>query len=606
MPLAVTTQGETLWLGLTRSAMVRVPHVVSSPEIAPEPQRIDATNLASDRMVYVQGIKDYAGELTWEANAQHYTSGGLRELMAMDGQEVYVERRMPLVGVRVSFEGVATIAMTSASPDAVQHVTIRVAPSSAMSVESWTPSMSDGYTVRIRTDAETHMDVVHVAVGYGGRGLTQVVSRTSRRQGAANIPHEWDFNGGTGPFGCFYGAFNIDAYTPGTESEEPICTEAGRIAYRLDPYHLKRTLGGTRLRGTYNVMLVIPTVYWRVASNDLYMSDSGSGTAYAHTADGVVYPYIGIGVYEASTDGTRLLSVPGQAPAASRTHDEFKALADEDAPAEGCDFQMWNFYQWTLFKMMAYAVMGTKNSQWSLGDGPVSNSSASTTGLADNAGPYADSTNDYDKVFLENAWGSVYGIIGDAMLSGGVLCAGQSLGGATLGGQTPTGVSVPITGGSWKAIGETSNGSATWDLVTATGTGGTADPSTSGDNVVSDSGSRTLRVGGRYNYNAPAGINFTDANGAFTLASTSIGTRLSYFINAYALGLADEAPAVSRTLAASPTRTVEAVSLERTEVSAVSRDEEAVLDATEAREASEDASEDEDVQEAVSDGEVTE
>ncbi len=42
--------------------------------------------------------------------------------------------------------------------------------------------------------------------------------------------------------------------------------------------------------------------------------------------------------------------------------------------------------------MMAYAVMGTKNSQAMLGNGPVDNGSASTTGLADAEGPYADST----------------------------------------------------------------------------------------------------------------------------------------------------------------------------------------------------------------------
>ncbi len=542
MPEAVTTQHEALWIGPTRFAMRKVPYLVSSPEIAGPVQQIDATNLASDRMIYIPGIRDYSGELVWEANAQYYRAGELRDLLDMDGEAVHVERRMPLAGVRISLEGTAAISLSAASPDSIQRITVRITPSSSMAVESWTPSMSDGYTVRIRTDAETHMDVVHVAVGYGGRSLHQVIQRSNRQQGAANIPSEWAFNGGVGPFGAFYAAFNIDAYVAGTESEEPICTEAGRIAYRLDPFHLKRSLAGTALVGTYNVLLVIPTVYWRVSSNDLYMTDRAATgyTAYAHTAvsDGetIVYPYIGIGVYEAYSDGSRLLSIPGQTPTGGKSHDQFKALADALVPADGCDFQQWNFYQWTLFKMMAYAVMGTKNSQWCLGNGPVSGSAASVTGLSDEAGPYADSTSDYDKVFIENSWGSRYGFVGDMVIIEAEVYAGQTLGGAEAGSQTSTGVSIIQTSNSWKWIGSVDNTSEGWDLPSAIGSNAYNDPTTSGDQIVSNTGSRILLTGGRWNSGVGGGINCFHAHNGLTIASTYVGARLSYFINAYALG----------------------------------------------------------------------
>jgi len=543
MPEAVTSQHETLWIGATRSSMRRVPHLVSSPEIAPPAQMIDATNLASDRMVYIRGLKDYSGELVWEANSQYYRAGELRDLLALDGCDVYVERRMPMVGVRVSLRGRASVSMSAASPDSIQRVTVRIVPSSAMEVEEWSESTSEGYMVRIRTDSATHMDVVRVDTSYGGRALSLANANWLRQQGAASIPSEFAFSGGYGPFGCFYAAFNIDAYVASTESEEPICTEAGRLAYRLDPYNLKRTIGGTTLVGTYNVLLVIPTVYWTVASNDLYLSDHAryntiSGmTAYAHTADGTIYPYIGIGVYEASDDGTRLVSVPGQAPAANRTHDEFKALADALTPATGCGFQQWNLYQWTLYKMMAYAVMGTKNSQWMLGNGPTSNSSASTTGLADSAGPYADSTSDYDKMLIENSWGSVAGFVGDAFLSDGALMAGQSLGGADLGAQPSTGASLAQTSGSWKWASSLDPTSAGWDVPTAGGdTDTSSDPATSGDRFVTNTGERCIIAGGRWSDGAGAGLGSLLGGNATTNRASNIGARLSYFINEYALG----------------------------------------------------------------------
>lgn len=551
MPEAVTTQHETLWIGVNRSAMVRVPYVVSSPEIAGPVQPIDATNLASDMRVYIPGIKDYSGDLVWEANSQRYRPGELRDLLAMDGCHVWAERRMPMVGARVCIEGEASVSLSAADPDGIQRVTIRIAPSAPMAVEEWSGDTSDGYLYRIRTN-DTGMNVQRVDVSYGGRPLSMVSASWTRAQGAANIPHEWDFNGGVGPFGCWYGAFNIDDYVAGSESEEPVCTEAGRLAYRLDPFNLKRTLAGTTLTGTYNVMLVIPTVYWRVTGNDLYLSSSASyrGVSgmvpYAHTATlpgggERVYPYIGIGVYGAYSDGTRLLSVPGHKPVASKTSDQFKALADALDSAGSSDFQQCNFRQWTLYKMMAYSVLGTKNARWALGDGPISGGSPRTGGQSDEAGPYADATSEYSKLFIENPWGSAMCGLGDAFTEGRHFHAGYSLGGADLADQESVGLDLPVSGFPTSV----SNDSPTWDFPLATSEAGSlTDPATTGSKVNNGvvSAMASVGVGGSHAASTSAGLGYWFTQGV-TSGRNTLGTRLSAFLDDYAVGLTDEAPA---------------------------------------------------------------
>lgn len=555
MPEAVTTHHETLWIGVNRSAMVRVPYVVSSPEIAGPVQPIDATNLASDMRVYIPGIKDYSGDLTWEANSQYYRPGELRDLLAMDGCHVWAERRMPMVGVRVCIEGEASVSLSAADPDGVQRVTIRIAPSSPLAVEEWSGDTSDGYLYRIRTN-NTGVNVQRVDVSYGGRPLSMVVASWTRAQGAANIPKEWAFNGGVGPFGCFYAAFNIDAYTAGTESEEPVCTEAGRLAYRLDPYDLGRTLAGTALTGTYNVMLVIPTVYWKVSSNDLLLSDrarysspsaSASGMVpYAHTATlpgggERTYPYIGIGVYEASSSGGVLLSASGKTPTVNLTHDQFKTMADALTSAGQSDFQQCTFSMWTLYKMMAYAVIGTKNGRWALGDGPVTGSNTRTGGQSARAGPYADSTSKYSKLFIENPWGSAMCGLGDAFTVGRTFHAGNSLGGAELADQESVGLDLPVSGFPTSV----SNDAPTWDFPLATSESGSlSDPATTGSKITNSvmSAMASLGVGGSYAASTSAGLGYWYSQGV-TAGRNTLGTRLSAFLDDYAVGLTDEAPA---------------------------------------------------------------
>ncbi len=148
MSIAITTRRESLWIGTSPSTLYRMDGVVSSPEIGAKPPTLDATNLASDAMAYVRGLPDYSGDLVWELNSQSYAnngvsgltvSGNLRKAIELDGQTVYVERRMPLAGVKIGFYGVLAVAMSGAEPNAIQRITIRVTPTSAFTVGEIVP-----------------------------------------------------------------------------------------------------------------------------------------------------------------------------------------------------------------------------------------------------------------------------------------------------------------------------------------------------------------------------------------------------------------------------------------------------------------------------------
>jgi len=124
-------------------------------------------------------------------------------------------------------------------------------------------------------------------------------------------------------------------------------------------------------------------------------------------------------------------------PASGHDVDAFKSFADALTPAEssgpGPDYQEWNYYQWTLYKMMCYAVMGSKNSQVIVGAGYTEgNPSSAVTGSTDAIGfvGVAESTRTSSgdvqtgvgktasKLFIENGWGSLNEFLGDAFVVG--------------------------------------------------------------------------------------------------------------------------------------------------------------------------------------------
>ena len=346
----------------------------------------------------------------------------------------------------------------------------------------------EGYLYALYTDSEKNLNIIDVYESHFEDGkatsLTQRY-RTSDSLDGINSFWQFDKDTGKGPFGTFYAAINLmdsgKAYEADDKIEKRRSTSVGSVAYILDPNNLTKTLAGnTFTTDLYNVMLMIPTVYWTsdkvVADstkgnlvkgteyNVLYVSSSSSYApsgheriegmkAYAHSAstssgktdfETNIYPYLGIGVYEsyATKDGDpagagKLVSQSGKVPTTQIDVDGFKALADALTPADSkrmrSDYQQWNYYQWTLYKIMSYTVMGSKNAQVMVDPGfTEENTSCAVTGSTDSIGfiGAAESTLTAEgtvstgkgktaaKLFIENSWGSLNVFIGDAYVTG--------------------------------------------------------------------------------------------------------------------------------------------------------------------------------------------
>ena len=247
----------------------------------------------------------------------------------------------------------------------------------------------------------------------------------------------WNTTTGIGPFNSFYGAFDM--------------TDGNKFFAVLNPYDLTETIDGESLDpiSNYNIMWVLPTVYWKVNDNTLTLSNdpNSGGTAYAHTIDGNVYTYVAYGVYEGSTKAvggqTVLTSESGATPSNNQSIETYRTYAhnytmdssldqDQGIPAYS---MLWNFYQWTLYKMCCYAVMEDFNSQEVVGAGHVYGSNRDmTTGLTNALGPYAGNNGDITaqgggntygqnavKLFIENSWGNVFEYVdGIVTYNGGV------------------------------------------------------------------------------------------------------------------------------------------------------------------------------------------
>ncbi|MBR6213567.1 MAG: hypothetical protein IKQ67_02850 [Candidatus Methanomethylophilaceae archaeon] len=444
-----------------------------------------------------------------------------------------------------------------------------------------THNFSDSYMYVITLDGTSTEKINDVQVSVNGSALTSQKSYDGTNKGVSYIKDFWKFDSdtGLGPFNSFYAAVNLTSGTAKIGDEDKIASDAGQIAFVLDPNNLKKTRGGTNLTSCldqFNIMLIIPTVYWK-ASDDgtkLYISNSASYTAsgestvtdmvaYAHianplddggrthTTDGKTpYPYIGIGVYEASVADGKLYSKSGKYPAAWASNDTFVGYAQAQTAASaatGSAYQQWNFYQWTLYKIMSYSVMGTKNSQQMIGNGYTDIGGSETTGASDASGAYYSTSArpKTAKLFIENSWGCREELVGDTCFSEGVLFTGNTLGGATLGtssspsgNQTTNGVTLPSSNG-W--ITGTSKASATWDLPTARiSYDNSGSMNVPGDYVVSDTGWRSLSVGGYIHSASGAGVARADADSSPGNQGSATGTRLAYVMTAdAAVGLAD-------------------------------------------------------------------
>ncbi|MBR4203289.1 MAG: hypothetical protein IKQ93_06925, partial [Candidatus Methanomethylophilaceae archaeon] len=383
--------------------------------------------------------------------------------------------------------------------------------------------------------------------------------------------YSWTWNDGTGlgPFNMFYAAISVgnNASDKNAYSNTP-----GHIAHILKPSDLTKDVKGNAVDlSKFNVMLVIPTIYWYSdGAGNLYISNTNTNSnlssvnnlmkAYAHQVDdATIYPYLAIGVYEATIDSTYGLMSKNSSttPAASKTLSGFRAEVEKanSFVTDGAGtYQMWNFYEWTLYKIISQATIGSKNAQAQIGggnaygtwgDGKTENH-ASVVAKGDEAGPYAASgtsgTASYSKLYIENAWGSVWEFVDNTYVSGEKLKAGSGLTTGLYGtsdvlnsgisGADYTGGDLSVPAASNTKITSHVLTPAAWDMpATADGTG--ESDYASGDNMWSNnSGNRCLFVGGSWNHGASDGLSAWSSNAGLSYSNAYVGARLAYLMTA--------------------------------------------------------------------------
>ena len=365
----------------------------------------------------------------------------------------------------------------------------------------------------------------------------------------------WDSTTGYGPFNSFYAAFDMN--------------DGNKFLSILNPNNLSKKIDGTSLGSGYNIMWVLPTVYWSVDQNgDLTITNDSTagGTAYAHTIDGHVYSYVAYAVHEAGTatvgGSTVITSEPDVVPAGNQTRATFRTYAHNytmdsslatDSTNHPAYSMLWNFYQWELYKYCCFAVMGDFNAQNTVGNGHVfrteSSFVATTTGATDSMGPYAGNpgiilTNDSNasaqayglnsvKLFIENAWGGsnewVDGIVynnGSAAINTNHTPDDTSTSGANI-----TTVTYTFPSGYPNTI---STDAQTWGM--GTNTAGSATVGLTDYSYGSTSSNRVLSVGGDAytdaSYALQYGLSYASAADGATYRYASLGGRLAFVYDA--------------------------------------------------------------------------
>ncbi len=413
----------------------------------------------------------------------------------------------------------------------------------------------------------------------------------------------WDFDRSTGlgPFNVFYAAINLTAYTESTNPdfrvEAPISMKAGEIAYVLDPENItSKTLAGNGYsKDKYNIMLIVPTVYWYsdattgclYLSNDKgfftddksaeYTAPSDSMFAYAHTfsSDGNkkwstdrVYPYLALGVYEGSVKNingsNKLLSKAGETPKVDTSLGYFRIYAKNNETTTYADgeksgyYGIWNFYGWSLYKMMAYTIMGSKDSQYVMGMGVVGGvdgnrvarqSTGSTSSAYEKGTIFSEKATKGTKgvsILLENTWGNVGDYIDDFGIRNKAYYTGNYLQPTTIGNSKSTGVGSPGGG----CIVTMNKSSELWDVpasttsksgsyVVATGAPAKTGGAAGYDYGVNDTFSREntnnwqqITAGGNNDKGSIRGTSYLMCVRTETSNTDYWGARLSYVMNA--------------------------------------------------------------------------
>lgn len=279
--------------------------------------------------------------------------------------------------------------------------------------------------IQVNYDSETILTDPTGCLSYLAPSNLRPVVNTSTFLARASDEGSWAFSESTGfnMVGMFYATFQSGS--------------SGQYLHELlNPYDLTKYIAvwndsskswdysqtGNSHITTENTMLCIPTTSFLITGNTCTLGFSRtvlSVSAKAHKIDEEIYEYLGIGVYLGYNDGSVLKSISGVTASRSTTAADFRTYAHANTVRNGWA-GVWNYYQYTLWKVLTYTMLKSFNGQARLGNGGLSYS-ASTTGLCDKLGPFAGNvsgTTDAVKCLIENPWGSLYQFVDDAYCSG--------------------------------------------------------------------------------------------------------------------------------------------------------------------------------------------
>ncbi len=246
---------------------------------------------------------------------------------------------------------------------------------------------------------------------------------------------------------------------------------------------------------------------------------------------------IGIGIYEGYTNSDGVLtSQAGVYPTVSQTVDVFRSqsLAGNGGITNGT-YQLWNFYQSTMLKIMGLTIIGNTDSQYMMGDGysGATGSIIPQTGTTTSA--YTKSASDTDAVclFIENNYGSTLDIVGDTTTTGFVLMAGNTLGGVNVRNTTVKSVlTTPITlpNVDTKYIATISLNGETFGVPITTNDTISTSGEGINDGIWTASGTRLVDVGGNNKSGNKDGLFTWDSALGLSATSTIMSSRLAYVI----------------------------------------------------------------------------
>lgn len=345
------------------------------------------------------------------------------------------------------------------------------------------------------------------------------------------------------PFNVFYAAINLASGSNTDDAGQTrLSTDKGAIAYVLNPNNLRQTQDGYTFDPTlYNVMLIIPPVYWYSdGTSKLYVASSPTAFdgltlkdyAHTYTSGGITghTDMIGIGVYEAYNLNGTMVSQADRTPTADTSLTSFVSLANAgNTDNSNSTYRVWNYFDWTLYKIMCWFIMGNTDSQYMMGAGPTSMSVSSVTGLTSSAIQKSANARSSVSLLLENTWGSLYEWIGDTVNNARTLVAGNAIVQPTLAANVVNvleeTVTMPTTSGYYDTINTSSDAFGT--AATVESSIGTAGQGINDRFYGSSSSPRALSVGGDWGASDNAGISYCGAYYNWSNTYANVGSRLA-------------------------------------------------------------------------------